>query len=154
MQPLFISKANIELSNLVLPDIRENTGKLLKSFHIHYNNALSFYRTDFFKNTHHTIGCLAITENTKHCNKFITLDYSKIPFIQNTIYVIDDEYTRMNMMYNFYCDYSTLLKLTSCYKYFIDFCINTKVKFEDQRFANYLMEYILSINTRIMIINE
>ena len=153
-QPLFISEAFASDSDIVISECEHDVDTLLRLFHLHYKRALSFYRTSFFDNTDKTIGCLSLNPGSMNYSFMKSYDFNNINLEDNFIYIREGESPKINNFRNFYCSYSTLLKFSSCYKYFIDFKSTTNINLQSSVFIHDIMNYVLGANMKVKVVYE
>lgn len=153
-QPLFISEAIPSNSLIAIPSCDEDVDDILRLFHLHYKNALSFYEKSFFEHTDKTFGCLALNPESYSYSFMKSYDFSKITLEDDVIYIKEGDFPKMNNFRNFYCSYVTFLKFTSCYKYFIDYTCNTETPYKKINFIYFIMHYIMSVNMKVKVIND
>jgi hypothetical protein len=152
--PLFISEEIPSNSHITIPKCELEVEDILRLFHLHYKNALLFYSQSFFENTHKTFGCLALSPMSSSYSFMKNYDFTTIQLEEDYIYIKEGAMLRLNDFRNFYCSYPTFLKLTSSYKYFIDYSTNFNYEYKSKVFTHYIMKYILSANLKVKILYE
>lgn len=93
----------------------------------HYKKSLIFYETEFIKNTSHTILCIAKNKSSSDYEKFNKILFEEKVIKEDEIYVLAGNKT-ISMYENFFCSFSTFVKITSSYKYLLKFNFSDKDK--------------------------
>ncbi len=148
-QPLFISEQHPTKSTISVPPCGDAVDELLRLFHLYYKDAMSFYNTSFFEHTDKTFGCLMLNPDSFSYSAMKDYDFRSITLEDDFIYVMNECNPKINNFRNFYCSFPTLIKLTSSYKYFIDYFINCNASFKNYPFYEEIMMYISSTNMKV-----